>query len=302
MLRCHKYRHTMEDVRIGITNMKDFLQNLPSCFRIGRDGKLHHEDDEAVVFAPNNSIFAGAYHGVLIVRNKEEFSVSKQRLLDLPIYMLVYLERRREGMNYTLVTNGDYVIMVNTGHPAIQSQLHGRLKDADTMMRNRKNFAIEIKFEELIKQWFASNFQCQWGTINALHCNFCFTNYGRQMKIFKTMSFCWLCCLPCCLVCAPIYCIHRSIMCEDSVLKIQSPVTDAKGVLMMAPSQSTKANQSTHAGSASNIVSSYYECHQMNGNVYQDTPSHPPPPYPGPTTNERQVTGHSQDRVVITFI
>lgn len=220
---------SIENVQIAISDTTEFLQDLPSHFSVGSDSKLHHDGRKANVFSSSNKLFADSYSEVLKVENREEFMLVKQRLLTLPIYMHVHLERHRRSGNTRIITHGDYVIMVNPKHPDISAQLQEKFEEAQQNLEMTDNFAIEVNFGPALRGWFASRFDGSWGNYISRNSSFCITNFSQRSKLCLN-PVAWILCLPVCLVVAPLHCAYRAIMSKDSELKIRAAVQYVKGI------------------------------------------------------------------------
>lgn len=270
----------MENVQIAISDTNEFLQDIPSCFTIGNDSKLHHQMGKVNVFSHKKNFFADAYPEVLKVENLETFALLKQRLLSLPIYMHVHLERHRRSGNTRIITHGDYVIMVNTKQADIQQQLREKLDEAEMLFREGKKFAVEFDFAPVLRGWFETRFDGNWGSYYARTSNFCVTNFQQRSKWFRN-PVCWILCLPVCLVAAPLHCAYRSILSEDSTLTIRSSVSYVKGT---TPAQRNEIRQLVRAayiqGLAQNL-NTQAQAREQYEHSYNQVPS-APPCYPGP--------------------
>lgn len=270
----------MPNIQIAISDTNEFLQDIPDCFEIGNDSKLHHEYSKVNVFSHKKDFFGDAYPEVLKVENAEAFALLKQRILTLPIYMHVHLERHRRSGNTRIITHGDYVIMVNTKQADIQAQLRETLSEAEVLCQEGKHFAVEFNFGEALKGWFASRFNGEWGSYYARHSNFCITNFRQRSKLCS-MPLCWILCLPACLVVAPLHCAYRAICSQDSDLNIRSSVTYIKGT---TPAQRAEIRQLVCAAYAHGLARSAENSErdrQAYEQSYNQVPA-PPPGYPGP--------------------
>lgn len=271
----------MRNIQIAISDTNEFLQDIPNCFEIGSDSKLHHQYNKVNVFTHKKNFFADAYPEVLKVENVEAFALLKQRLLTLPIYMHVHLERHRRSGNTRIITHGDYVIMVNTKQADIQNQLLEKLNEVEVLMREEKKFAMEINFGEALKGWFSSRFDGGWGSYYARCSSFCITNFSQRSKYF-TMPLCWVLCFPCCLVAAPLHCAYRAMVSEDSDLNIRSSVTYVKGTTPAQRAEIRNLVRAAYVHGMANSAQSRQMDQQMYEQSYQQVPA-PPPGYPGPT-------------------
>nr|XP_039256840.1 uncharacterized protein LOC120333476 [Styela clava] len=269
----------MDNVQIAISDTNEFLQDFPSCFEVGSDSKLHHQMGKVNVFSHKQNFFADAYPEVLKVENVETFALLKQRLLFLPIYMHVHLERHRRSGNTRIITHGDYVIMVNTKQPDIQAQLREKLDEAEMLMREGKRFAVEFNFGPVLREWFQSRFDGNWGSYYARNSNFCITNFHQRSK-WCGMPVCWILCLPVCLVVAPLHCAYRGLMSDDSTLTIRSGVTYVKGT---TPAQRNEIRQLVRAAyiqGLSHNLNTQAEDRLQYEQAYNQMPA-PPPSYTG---------------------
>lgn len=269
----------MRNVQIAISDTNEFLQDIPNCFEVGSDSKLHHQYNRVNVFTHKKNFFADAYPEVLKVENMEAFALLKQRLLTLPIYMHVHLERHRRSGNTRIITHGDYVVMINTKQEDIQRQLLEKLNEAEGMMQEETKFALEINFEEALKGWFSSRFDGGWGSYYARSSSFCITNFSQRSKYFK-MPLCWVLCFPCCLVAAPIHCAYRAMLSEDSDLNIRSSVTYVKGTTPTQRAEIRNLVRAAYAHGLANSSQNRQMDQQMYEQSYQQVPA-PPPGYSG---------------------
>lgn len=270
---------TMENVQIAISDTNEFLQDLPSYFRVGTDSKIHHEPGRVNVFSRKNDFFADAYSEVLKVESPEELALMKQRLLTLPIYMHVHLEKHRRSGNTRIITHGDYVIMVNTKHPEIAHQLREKLDEVEMQYAMDKRFALEINFGPVLRGWFQTRFEDSWGNYIARHSNFCVTNFTQRSKLCVS-PLAWILCLPVCIVVAPLHCAYRAILSNDEDLAIRSTVQYVKGT---TPEQRAELRNLVRAayiqGMARTLVNQDDDRRRYEQS-YNQVPA-PPPSYPG---------------------
>uniref|UniRef100_H2Z1F2 Uncharacterized protein n=1 Tax=Ciona savignyi TaxID=51511 RepID=H2Z1F2_CIOSA len=260
-------------IQMGLTLEADFLQDIPDVFQ-PVDGKLHHDRRKVNVFTSNsNCYFVDHYNNEVKVNNLEEFALIKQRLLTLPIYMRVELRRHRKSGNTTHINYGTFIVMVNTKHPSIQSQIREYLDQAELHMKDQERFALEFDFGPVLRSWYKQRHDNSRGSYIAKNSCFCITNFRAKSKIFVNPVM-WVLCLPVCLVTAPAYCAYRHALSEDFTCKMKSAVRYVDG--------STPAQRQAMRNMIQNVYAQGVQHGQMAAQQTQNPPSYAevaPPPY-----------------------
>lgn len=223
-----------QNVQIAVTLQGSFMDAIPECFQLGTDMKLHHDPRKVNVFAHKNlddkcNLFADSYGEVLTFKTKEEFSNIRTRLLTNPIFLQVKIEKEKSSYNTRYITRGSFIVFVNTKHAVIHQQLNEKLQTMQGLVNEGKSVALEIRFGDVLKAWFKVNFPESWASYSTENSNFCITNFSQRLhECYNPIA--WIVCLPCCLIGAPFYCIHRQMKCIDMDCSINAYVQYTAGV------------------------------------------------------------------------
>ncbi|XP_078492043.1 uncharacterized protein LOC101242827 [Ciona intestinalis] len=220
-------------VEVGVTLTDQFVSCLPEYFETNAENKIHHDMKQEItdlnVFSETKR-FADAYKGEVLVENISEFYSIRDKLLTLPTFVEVYLNKSKSSGNTTYITKGKFIVYLNTTHPAIQQQLREILGQAEVLINEGKHFALEICLDDMLKYWYKANFPDSGGfSFEAEGANICVTNFSRRFhECYNPLL--WLGCLPVMLLCGTPYCIYRAVKCIDVEQKLRGSVVYIEGV------------------------------------------------------------------------
>nr|XP_039257254.1 uncharacterized protein LOC120333918 [Styela clava] len=223
-----------QNVQIAVTLQDSFMNAVPDYFTMGDNMKLHHDPRKVNVFAHKkfsvkNNLFADSYGEVLDFNTAEEFSNIKTRLLTNPIFLQVRIEKEKTSYSTRYITSGSFIVFINTQHPVIHQQLNEKLQRMQELVNAGRSVALEIRFGDVLEAWFKANFPESWASYSTENSNFCITNFSQRFhECYNPIA--WLVCLPCCLLGAPFYCIHRHMKCVDIDCSINAHVQYTAGV------------------------------------------------------------------------
>lgn len=272
--------HSAQNVQIAITLEDSFMNAIPNYFQLGEDGKLHHDPNQVNVFAhkklTGKHLFADSYGEVLNFTTPGEFSSIKGKLLGNPIFLHVRLQKEKHSGNVKYITRGSFIVFINTRHPIIQQQLIAKLDQVHELVSQGRNVALELNFGSVLNIWFKANFPESSASYSAEESNFCITNFSqRYHDCYSPLT--WVVCLPCCLLGAPFYCIHRHCVakCVDLELLVQGQVQYTAGV------SETERNELV-----SMLVRAYAQ--GRNDAVTSAPANYAPPPYSTLPPNNQQ--------------
>uniref|UniRef100_F6YZM4 Uncharacterized LOC101242827 n=1 Tax=Ciona intestinalis TaxID=7719 RepID=F6YZM4_CIOIN len=133
-------------VEVGVTLTDQFVSCLPEYFEIDAENKIRHDMKKVNVFSETKT-FADSYKGEVLVENISEFYTIRDKLLTLPTFIEVYLNKSKSSGNTTYITKGKFIVYLNTTHPAIQQQLiKGNIGRSGSFDKTRKTFCIRDMF------------------------------------------------------------------------------------------------------------------------------------------------------------
>ena len=201
------------NIPIALLEKNDFLERLPYCFHRQFDGTITHDPAVVNVFADKRkNIFLNAYKKTVKVVTWEEFDLFRKRLLTLPIFVMVTLERKRKIVK--LKKRLRFVFCLNPVNPVIKTQLELKLKECEWELKEGGKFCLQIDFGRLIYSWYRSNYGNLFKRYKAVKSDICLTNHKRRADIFYN-PHAWVILLPVMMLVAPFYCFCRIIRCND---------------------------------------------------------------------------------------
>ncbi|XP_072028807.1 uncharacterized protein [Amphiura filiformis] len=207
---------------ITIAPLNDFRANPPQLF-------FHRTQNDSYAPDPEKSNFCyttGNNESVLRVSNEEELEKLCNNLLNYPIFFNVKFDKESWtvipcpfvtyiGRNYV---KGEYVVTLWPQHPVIQPQLLAALNTARQEMAADKQFAIDLSFRKILKDWFEDHvvdkaqgcFSCHYGK----KLRICITNKKMYNNAYRCICpencLYWTFCCPCWFLASPIYRVCRS--------------------------------------------------------------------------------------------
>ena len=212
------------NIPIAVIEWGPFLAQLPSCFRIESGGMVSHDPSQVNVFTnPRKNFFLNASKKVMKVNTPEEFNIIRSRLLTLPIFVQLTLERKRKFVEH-LKKRIRYMVCLNPQNPVIRAQLESQFAKCEQLMLGGHKFCLELKLGAVIRHWYKNNearlfkrYQCHDSAI-------CITNHKKRKTSCYNYKM-WIAFLPVMIFVGPIYIILRLIRCQDIRCNIEGFVT-----------------------------------------------------------------------------
>lgn len=163
---------------------REFLQNLPECFKMGSDNMLHHDPNSVNVISSTGKIFANVSR-VLKVKTVKEVDDLKGRLFSNPIYMRISVTGRRL---FSRPRTANFILKINSRHPGIAHQLNVSLLKAEQLVSQGRRFCLKIDFATHLHLWFARQRE-QTATYFTLEKGvFWITNFRRRYDWFYSTN------------------------------------------------------------------------------------------------------------------
>lgn len=211
------------NIPIAVMEKDYFLSQLPSCFNRQFDGTVIHEPASANVFTDKRkNVFLNGLFKTVKVTTWEEFNMFRQRLLTLPTFVMVTLERKRKLIK--LKKRLRYVVYLNPMNPVIKAQLEEKLIECEREIKEDGKFCFAINLGPLIRSWYRAQSTKLFKRYHTTNSVIYLTNHKKCTSIFSNVSS-WILLWPIFIFAAPIYYICRAARCNDIQSDIDGFVT-----------------------------------------------------------------------------
>ena len=216
------------NIPIGVIPIRKFMACLPVGFRRGSDGKMHHDPDRVNLFlcSKEGKLFANAHRKVVKVNGDEDFAVMKRRLLTLPIFLNVSLKERYVEhyivAKRTIITWMHVMVCITPKNPVIKAQLEQQFAECEKLLGEGKNFSLEIKVGQILKDWYAQSRDRTFASYYSYGSTICVTNFSQRCSMCYH-PLVWF--VPITWVLGPPYLIYRAVKCNDVITELSAIVT-----------------------------------------------------------------------------
>ena len=212
------------NIPIAVMEWETFLSQIPNCFQLQLDGKVDHDRSRANMFANahhRKNIFNNAYDKEIRVKTLEDLELLKHRLLSLPIFVQLTLERKRKMTH--LKKRIRYMVCLNPLNPVIKTQLEEKLNECTELMLQGDKFSLEIDLGFVIRHWYRENEAKLFKRYRSNDSVICITNHVKQKKTCYNPKI-WIAFFPVMVILGPIYIIMRKIRCKELRCRIEGIV------------------------------------------------------------------------------
>ena len=213
------------NIPIAIMEWASFLDRLPNCFQVQLDGTVNHDRSRVNVFTNTTSkknIFCNAYDKEIRVKSYQDLEMLRQRLLTLPIFVQLTLERKRKVTN--LKKRLRYMVCLNPLNPVMRAQLEEKLDECAILMQQDCKFSLEVNLGYVIRYWYRNNEAKFFKRYHSNDSTICITNHVKRKRSCYNPKI-WMLFLPVMVFVGPIYIVYRAVCCKELRCRVEGIVT-----------------------------------------------------------------------------